>query len=148
MTTETTNQPGYGPYTDWHCDHHRDETYAGPVVLVDEAETTATPLCTDCVGSLLLTFAAQQQAQADRCPRTFEVITIAAYIEALRGLPPIGCPWPGYGEDETGAIAPSGDEQCDHHFQHSMRPTHEQLSSLVEDAMGHACAHPREQREF
>ncbi|MYA01829.1 MAG: hypothetical protein F4Y35_08590 [Chloroflexi bacterium] len=150
MTTETTSRPDYQPYTDWHCEHHRDEAYAGPVlyVLVDETETTATPLCTDCAQSLLLTFAAQQEAEAERRPRSFEVITVAAYIEALRGLPPIGCPWPAYGEDETGAIAPSGDEECDHHFYLPARPTHEQLTSLVEDAMGHACAHPREHREF
>ena len=149
MTTETTTRPDYQPYTDWHCDHQRDKTYAGPVlyVLVDETETTATPLCTECVQSLLLTFAAQQEADAARRPRSFEVLTIAAYIEALRGLPPIGCSWPGYGEDETGAIVPLRDEECYHHFQLPARPTHEQLTSLVEDAMGHACAHPREHRE-
>ena len=88
MTTETTTRPDYQPYTDWHCVHHREETYAGPVlyVLVDETETTATRLCTECVQSLLLAFAAQQEAEADRRPRSFEVLTVAAYIEALRGL--------------------------------------------------------------
>ena len=150
MTTETATRPDYQPYTDWHCGHHRDETYAGPVlyVLVDETETTATPLCTECVQRLMLAFAAQQEAESDRRPRSFEVLTVAAYIEALRGMPPIGCPWPGYGEDETGALAPLRDEECNHHFYLAARPTHEQLTSLVEDAMGHACAHPREHREF
>ena len=149
MTTETT-RPDYQPYTDWHCVHYRDETYAGPVlyVLIDETETTATPLCTECVQSLLLAFAAQQEAAADRRPRSFEVLTVAAYIEALRGQPPIGCPWPGYAEDETGALAPLRGEECDHHFTLPARPTQEQLRSLVEDAMGHACAHPREHREY
>ena len=151
MNTETATRPDYQPYTDWHCVHHRDETYAGPVlyILVDETETTATPLCTECVQKLLLAFAAQQEAEADRRPRSFEVLTVAAYIEALRGMPPIGCPWPGYARGRDGRARAIARRRVRSPLLSSQRDRRTTSSaSLVEDAMGHACAHPREHREY
>ena len=132
MTTETS--PDYTAFTSHECPH---KTAEAVYVLIDEAHAPKTPVCLICTMFLLTEFTRQQgKPSTGERPRTFEIHTASAMVEAMRGREPIPCRLPPTQEDKS-----YGETECSHSYHVPIRPDDDHLADLVRRAHEHAYEH-------
>ena len=132
MTTET--RPDYTAFTSHACPHLGSETL---YVLIDEDHVPKTPVCLICTMFLLTEFARQQgNADPDKRPRHFEILTVAAMVDTMRGRPGVPCRLSPMQEDID-----DGETTCSYSYGVALRPDDDHLADLVRRAHEHAYEH-------